>query len=90
MKLPRDLHSTLSKGSIMLNCVHAMKALKRAPEIVLRNGKRAAVLLKIKDYEELLDRLEDAEDLKWLRAARKKTLHFRKLDDVLAELSAHV
>jgi prevent-host-death family protein len=43
-----------------------MKAKKRRkdPEIVMRGGKPAAVILDIEEYRELLERLEDAEDLK--------------------------
>lgn len=54
---------------------------KREPEIVLRNGKPTAVILKIEDYEELLERSEDASDLKRLAAMRKRPLRFRKLED---------
>lgn len=42
------------------------------PQIVLRNGKPVAVILDIKKYEELLERAEDAADLRTLRAMRKK------------------
>jgi hypothetical protein len=38
----------------------------------------------IKDYEELLERAEDAEDMAWLKRARKKKLHYRSLEDYLA------
>jgi len=58
---------------------------KKAPEIILREGKPSAVILDIEDYRELLERLEDLEDLAVLREMRKKTLKFRKLDDFLKE-----
>jgi PHD/YefM family antitoxin component YafN of YafNO toxin-antitoxin module len=66
-----------------------MKAKKRRkdPEIVIRGGKPAAVILDIKEYRALLERLEDAEDLKTLDAMRKKPLKFRKLEDFLREAS---
>ena len=66
-----------------------MKAKKRRkdPEIVIRGGKPAAVILDIKEYRALLERLEDAEDLKALNAMRKKPLKFRKLEDLLRESS---
>ena len=54
------------------------------PQIVLRNGKPAAVILDIKEYEELLERAEDAADLRTLRAMRKKPLRLKRLSDVLA------
>ena len=62
-----------------------MKSRRKKPEIVLRDGKPTAVILDIAEYEELLERLEDAKDLQWLRRMRKKSLHFRKLSDVMAE-----
>ena len=66
-----------------------MKAKKRRKdaEIVMRGGKPAAVILDIDEYRELLERLEDADDLKTLNAMRKKPLEFRKLEDFLRESS---
>ena len=60
-----------------------MTRLSRASEVVLRNGKPAAVILDIEAYEELLERAEDAADLRRLRNMRKKPLRFRKLEDLL-------
>ena len=57
------------------------------PDIILSNGKPAGVILGIKEYEELLERAEDAVDLKTLRSMKKKPLRFRKLDDVLKRRS---
>ena len=59
---------------------------KTAPEIIFRRGRPAAVILDIEEYRELLERLEDAEDLKMLAAMRKKPLKFRKMEDFLREL----
>ena len=56
----------------------------REPEIVTRNGKAIAVIVPIKDYEELLERAEDAEDVAWLKRARKKKLNYRPLEEYLA------
>ena len=67
-----------------------MAALKLHPELVVKNGQPQAVILQMADYEELLERLEDADDLRWLRAARSRKLHFRKLDEYLAEAASHV
>ena len=64
-----------------------MNATSREPEIVTRNGKPVAVIVPIKDYEELLERAEDAEDVAWLKRARRKKLHYRPLEDYLAERS---
>jgi len=55
------------------------------PEIVTRKGKPVSVILPIADYEELLERAEDADDMSWLKQARKKPLRYRPLEDYLAE-----
>jgi hypothetical protein len=55
------------------------------PEIVTRNGKPVSVIIPIEDYKELLERVEDAEDVAWLKRARRKPLHHRPLEDYLAE-----
>ncbi len=57
-----------------------MKSKGKNPEIVIRNGKPAAVILDIKDYQEMLERLED---LKVLKAMRRRPLKFRRLDEFL-------
>ena len=61
------------------------KAKRKAPEIVFREGKPTAVILDIDEYQEMLERLDDAEDLKMLEGMRKKALKFRKLGDFLKE-----
>jgi prevent-host-death family protein len=62
-----------------------MKATHREPEIVTRNGKPVSVILPIKEYEELLERAEDTEDVAWLKRARRKELHYRPLGEYLAK-----
>ena len=62
-----------------------MSAALLEPEIVTRKGKPVSVILPLKAYKELLERLEDAEDLAWLKRARKAPLHYRPLEDYLAE-----
>jgi hypothetical protein len=64
-----------------------MKASLREPEIITRNGKPISVILPIKAYHEIMERLEDAEDVAWLKKARRKPLHYRPLEDVLADLA---
>ena len=44
------------------------------PEIVTRKGKPASVILPLRVYEELLERLEDAQAVAWLKRARKTPL----------------
>jgi len=62
-----------------------MKATMPELEIVTRKGKPVSVIVPIKDYEELLERVEDAEDVAWLKRARKKPLRYRPLGDYLAD-----
>jgi PHD/YefM family antitoxin component YafN of YafNO toxin-antitoxin module len=61
------------------------KVEKRSPEIVLRDGRPAAVILDIEDYRDMLERLEDLGDLEMLKQMREKPLNFRRLDEFLAE-----
>jgi hypothetical protein len=62
-----------------------MKATLAEPEIVTRKGKPVSVIIPIKVYQELLERAEDAADVAWLRRVRRKPLHYRPLEDYLAE-----
>ena len=50
-------------------------------EIVTRKGKPVSVIIPIKDYAELLERVEDADDVAALKRARRKPLHYRPLED---------
>ena len=63
---------------------------RRNPEIVLRDGQPAAVILDIDDYREMLERLEDLDDLEALKQMREKPLKFRRLDEFLAEYDPSV
>ncbi|HXI25941.1 MAG TPA: type II toxin-antitoxin system Phd/YefM family antitoxin [Pyrinomonadaceae bacterium] len=62
-----------------------MNAPNREPEIITRNGKPVAVIVPIKDYQQLLERAEDAEDVAWLKRARNKKRHYRPLEEYLAK-----
>lgn len=62
-----------------------MKTMLSEPEIITRKGKPVSVILPIKDYEELLERVEDAADVAWLKHARKQPLQYRPLAEYLAE-----
>jgi PHD/YefM family antitoxin component YafN of YafNO toxin-antitoxin module len=62
-----------------------MKATMPEPEIVTRKGKPVSVIIPIKDYEELLERVEDSDDVAWLKRVRRQPLHYRPLEDYLAE-----
>jgi PHD/YefM family antitoxin component YafN of YafNO toxin-antitoxin module len=66
------------------------KVKKRPPEIVIRDGQPAAVILDIDDYREMLERLEELDDLEVLKRMREKPLSFRRLDEFLAEYNSSV
>ena len=61
------------------------KLVRTKPQLVMKNGKPNAVIIDIKDYKKMLERLEDKEDLADLVKIRTGTLNFRKFDDFLAE-----
>ena len=63
-----------------------MKAAFAEPGIITRKGRRVSVIIPIKAYQEVIERLEDAEDVAYLKKARRKPLHYRPLADVLADL----
>lgn len=65
-----------------------MKTMTLEPEIVTRRGKPVSVILSLKAYEKLLERLEDAEDAAAMKAARKKPQSFRPISEYLAERKA--
>lgn len=62
-----------------------MKTRRKTPDIILKDGKPAGVILDIEEYREMLERLEDMEDLMALEKMRKRPLEFKKLDDFLNE-----
>ena len=61
------------------------KLVRTKPQLVMKNGKPNAVIIDIKDYKKMLERLEDKEDLDDLVKTRTSTPSFRKFDDFLAE-----
>lgn len=60
---------------------------RKDPKIVMRQRKANAVILDIDEYRELLERVEEADDLKALEKMRKGPLKFRKLEDFLKDAS---
>lgn len=44
-----------------------------------------SVIIPIKDYQELLERAEDTEDIAWLKRARRKKPHYRPLEEYLSQ-----
>lgn len=61
------------------------KIVKTRPQLIMKNGKADAVIIDIKDYRKMLERLEDKEDLEDLAKIRTGTLSFRKFEDFLAD-----
>ena len=61
-----------------------------APQIIYQEGKPVAVILDIDEYQQILQRLEDTEDLKLLEEMRERPLNFRSLEEFLAEYSPSV
>lgn len=55
------------------------------PKIVYDHGKPSLVILNINDYQNLLERAEDMEDLKEINRLQKQKLHFRPFDTFLNE-----
>ena len=60
----------------------------KTPEIVYKNGKPSKVIIGIKEYEALLEAIEDREALDWLRRSRKESRSYRPLDEVLGEIGS--
>jgi PHD/YefM family antitoxin component YafN of YafNO toxin-antitoxin module len=67
-----------------------MKVKGKNPEIILRDGKPAAVIIDINEYQEILERLEDMEDVRVLEDMKRKPLKFRKLEDFLNEYTPSI
>ena len=66
-----------------------MKALseKLKPAVVYKSGKPTHVILTIKEYEKILDALEDIEDLAYIEEIRKKkNPKYIPIEDVMKEL----
>lgn len=62
----------------------------RKPQIILKDGEPKAVILDINEYQELLERLEDKQDIVMLQKMREKPLKFRNLDQFLGEYASDV
>ena len=63
------------------------KTLRKTPSVVYKDGKPTAVILDLEEYEELLEKIEDYEDLQALAEIRKrKPPEYVPLEDYLKEL----
>ncbi len=63
---------------------------KNTPQIRVKAGTATAVILAIAEYEQMLERVEEFDDLAALRSMRQAPLEFRKLDEFLNERSTGV
>lgn len=61
------------------------KILKTKPQLVMKDGKPNAIIIDIKDYRKLLERLEDKEDIADLEKMRNAGLNVRKVSDFLMD-----
>jgi len=62
-----------------------MKAPLTEPHSVAHRGKPVSVIIPVKGHQELLERLEDAEDMAWLKRARQEPSRYRSLKEDLTE-----
>lgn len=67
-----------------------MTRTKRKPQYVVEDGRPTAVIVDIQQYEEMLEKLDQAEDLAQLQQMRKRPLKFRSMSEFLAECNTRV
>ena len=60
---------------------------RKKPSIILQDGKPTAVIIDIVEYEEMLERLQDLEDIAYIEQIKKEgNLEFISLEDFLKEI----
>jgi hypothetical protein len=62
----------------------------KEPEMIYKGGKPTAVILPMAEYEDLLERAEDAADLQWLRKIRNQGVSYRPFSEYLKETKQRV
>ena len=62
------------------------KIFEKEPQFIIKKGNPVSVIIDIRDFQELLERIEAAEDLHELKRLRDGKLDFRPLDEFLEEL----
>lgn len=62
---------------------------QKEPAVIVQGGKPIAVILPVAEYKELLERAQDAADLKQLKTIRSRPLKFRPLDALLKKNRKH-
>ena len=68
----------------------AKKRSSKNPEVIYRNNKPVSVIIDLEEYEKILERLDDIEDIAFIKEIKNKPLKFRKLDDFLIEIDSNV
>jgi PHD/YefM family antitoxin component YafN of YafNO toxin-antitoxin module len=58
------------------------------PQVVVKNGKPASVIINIDDYEWLLEQAEQKQDLKALRRLKKRGMEFVSFNEYLRKKDA--
>lgn len=67
-----------------------MKQTKYKPDFIYRGNKVVAAILKINDYEKLLEDLNDIDDIKYLKKIRKNDVQTIEFDEYLATRGINV
>lgn len=62
-----------------------MAVITKKPKIITKNGKPYEVVLSIRQYKALLEKLEDAMDVAEVARIEKKGTSFRELRDYMKE-----
>jgi hypothetical protein len=62
----------------------------KEPEMIYKGGKPTGVILPLAVYEELLERAEDAVDLKTLRKNRSQGVSYRPFSEYVTESKRRV
>lgn len=60
------------------------------PKIILENGKPSEVILKWKDFQELLEKMEDVYDLSEIKKLKNKKTVFKSFNTFLKEYAIFV
>jgi len=55
------------------------------PDFIYRNKKPVAAIIDINVFNEIIEKLEDEEDITYLKTARENEMVFRDFDDFLME-----
>jgi len=67
-----------------------MEQVKYKPDFIFRGKKPVAAILKIKDYEKILEDLEELEDIKYLNEIRKNGVETTDFADYLVSRGINV